>query len=262
MRIQNSKLWVKYSFGTAVQGSVAVLLCACLIRYVLQPFIEPYAPFHFFIVACLFIGYWYGYQLALVATLISAAIGNYFFVKPYFEFGPMVMTDVIQIINFASVTVISVLIIEKLQRTAYARHIAFRIMESRQKIMLYRENERLYFSKKSNESWAILDEMLTDFDDIILLQWGIGAVKVEPLFLALSHAPRPILAADEWQTLMHPEDLGWLLSGLDEPVLKSGAVDVMTLRFSTDADAAPCQVALEAFVFLGKPLKILRLTDS
>jgi hypothetical protein len=53
-----------------------------------------------------------------------------------------------------------------------------------------------------------------------------------------------------------------LLSGLDEPVLKSGAVDVMTLRFSTDADAVPCQVALEAFVFLGKPLKILRLTDS
>jgi len=104
--------------------------------------------------------------------------------------------------------------------------------------------------------------MLTDFDDIILLQWGVGAVKVEPLFLALSHAPRPILAADEWQTLMHPEDLGWLLSGLDEPVLKSGAVDVMTLRFSTDEDATPCQVVLESFVFLGKPLKILRLTDS
>jgi len=121
MRIQNSKLWVKYSFGTAVQGSVAVLLCAFLIRYVLQPVIAPYAPFHFFIVACLFISYWYGYQLALVATFISALVGNFFFVKPYFSFGPAVVTDVIQFINFVSVTVISVLIIEKLQRTAYGR---------------------------------------------------------------------------------------------------------------------------------------------
>jgi len=51
---------------------------AFLIRYLLQPYIEPYAPFHFFIVACLFISYLYGYKLALIATVISSLLGSYF----------------------------------------------------------------------------------------------------------------------------------------------------------------------------------------
>jgi K+-sensing histidine kinase KdpD len=262
MRIQNSKSWVKYSFGDAVLGSVVLLLGAFVVRYALQPWIEPYAPFHFFIVACLFIAYLYGYKLALLSTLISALAGSFFFVKPYFTLGPTAVSDVIQFINFTSVTAISVVIIEKLQRTIYARRMVLKIMESRHKISLYRENDRIYFSKSNNEAWAVLDEILTDFDDLIFIQYGSASVKLEPLFMALTDCQKPILSSDEWQSLMHPDDLGLLLSKLSQPITKSGQMDEFELRFALHEGTEPHRVALEFFVFLGKPLRILRLTAS
>ena len=262
MRIQNSKSWVKYSFGDAVLGSCAIFLCAFVVRYALQPLIEPYAPFHFFIVACLFIAYLYGYHMALAATLLSAFVGSFFFVKPYFTFTSTGVTDVIQFINFTSVTLISVLVIEKLQRTVYARQMVLKIMESRYKISLYRENDRIHYSKKNNEAWAILEEILTDFEDIILLQFGGEAIKLEPLFMTLTLCSHPLLMVDEWQTLMHPDDVALLLANLEQPVGISGNVHPMALRFSPDPQASPCGVVLESFTFLGKPLKILRLSND
>jgi hypothetical protein len=262
MRIQNSKSWVKYSFGDAVLGSVVLLLGAFVIRYALQPWIEPYAPFHFFIVACLFIAYLYGYQLALISTLISALAGSFFFVKPYFTLGPAAVSDVIQFINFTSVTAISVLIIEKLQRTIYARQMVLKIMESRHKISLYRENDRIYFSKSNNEAWAVLDEILTDFDDIILFQYGTGGVKLEPLFMALTLCNQPIFSGEEWQSFIYPQDIELLLSKLFQPIAKSGQMDEFALRFTKHENAVTYKVALESFLFLGKPLRILRLAAS
>ena len=232
---------------------------AFLIRYVLQPYIEPYAPFHFFIVACLFIAYLYGYKLALVATVISALLGSYFFVKPYFTLGPASVSDVIQFFNFAFVTAISVLLIERLQRTAYARDMMLKIMESRHKITLYRENDRIYFSKKNSEAWAILEEILTDFDDIILLQFAQAPVKLEPLFLALTHSTEPVLDEAQWQSLIHPDDVKVLMSRLAAPVRTVGETENFTLRFVKQVAPAPCAVQMESYSFMGQPLKILRI---
>lgn len=254
---------MKYSFGDSVRGTVVLLLSAFIIRYALQPWVEPYAPFHFFIVACLFIAYLYGYRLALLATLVSAFLGSFFFVKPYFTLGPtLMMTDVIQFVNFTSVTVISIFIIEKLQRTVYERQMVLKIMASRHKISLYRENDRIYFSKKSNEAWTILEEMLTSFDDIIMLQFGTANVKLEPLFFMLTQSPAMFLSVEEWQALIHPADLVVLLANLEQPVVNSGGASIFTLRFSTQEEAALFKVQLESFVFLGQPLKILRLADD
>jgi len=262
MRIQNSKSWVKYSFGDAVLGSSALLLSAFVVRYTLQPLIEPYAPFHFFIVACLFIAYRYGYQLAFFATLVSAFLGSFFFVKPYFTLGPASVTDVIQFLNFTFVTMIAILIIEKLQRTVYAHRMVSKIMESRHKISLYRENDRIYFAKSNNEAWAVLDEILTDFDDMILIQYGENGVKLEPLFMALTLSQQPVMSEQEWQSLIHREDVELLLLKLSQPIGKSGQVDEFALRFMQHENAMAYAVALESFLFLGKPLRILRLTAS
>ena len=253
---------MKFSFDQAVAGSALILLLAFAIRYVLQPLIEPYAPFHFFIVACLFIAYLYGYQFALLATFISAGLGSFFFVKPYFSFGVTTTSDIIQFINFATVTVISVFIIEGLQRTIYARQMVLKIMESRHKIALFRENDRIYFSKKNSEAWSILEELLTEFDDIIFLKFAGGNIKPEPLFLALAESEQTVLPDDAWQELIHPDDLPVLLTYLDEAAQKPGSVRVFDLRFSQKPNADPFRVQLESYEFLGKPLKILRLSTE
>ena len=250
---------MKYSFLDAVLGSLTLLLSAFILRYLLQPVIEPYAPFHFFIVACLFIAYLYGYELALLAVLVSAFLGSFFFVKPYFTLGPASVSDVIQFLNFTSVTVIAILIIEKLQRTIYGREMVLKIMDSRHKISLYRENDRIYFAKSNNQAWAVLDELLTDFDDIILLQYGSGGVKLEPLFISLTLSLKPVLTEEEWRSMIHSDDLAVLMTKLSQPIVKSGQMDEFSMRFMPHDNAVSYKVALESFVFLGKPLRILRL---
>jgi K+-sensing histidine kinase KdpD len=263
MRIQNSKLWVRFSFQKSVLGASTMLGVAFLIRYALQPYIEPYAPFHFFIVACLFIAYLYGYKLALVATAISSLLGSYFFVKPYFTFGPASVSDVIQFFNFSFVTFISVVLIERLQRTAYARDMMLKIMNSRHKITLYRENDRIYFSKKNSEAWSILEEILTDFDDIVLLQFAQAPVKLEPLFLKLTESSLDCLDDEKWQLLLHPDDLAILMAYLAEPVPVTGRTTNFTLRFMHQATTtAPLPVQLESYSFMGQPLKILRIVKD
>jgi hypothetical protein len=262
MRIQNSKSWVMYSWGEAICGSLTLLLAAFVVRYLLQPFIEPYAPFHFFILACLFIAYSYGYKLALLSVLISAFLGSYFFVKPYFTMGPASASDVIQFLNFTVVAGASIWMIEKLQRAVYANQVVLKIMGSRHKISLHRENDRIHFAKANNEAWAVLDELLTDFDDIILLQYDAGSIKLEPLFMALTLSQQPVMSVDEWQALLHPQDLDLLLFKLSQPVAKSGQVEEFMLRFMQHEQGISHMVALESFVFLGKPLRILRLAAS
>lgn len=262
MRIQNSKSWVTYSLSQAAAGSGLILLLAFLVRYAMQPFIEPYAPFHFFIVACLCIAYLYGYKFALVSTFISAFLGSFFFVKPYFSFDIATVGDIIQFVNFSVVTAISVLIIERLQRTLYARQLVMKIMESRYKISLYRENDRIYFSKKNSETWAILEELLTDFDDILFLKFAGTSIKPEPLFLALAETDQTVLPDGTWQALIHPEDLPNLLSELEQAASKPGSMRRFGLRFACQPHAEPHRVQLDAYVFLGQPLKILRLASD
>lgn len=241
-------------------GSGLILLSAFLIRYALQPLIEPYAPYHFFIVACLFIACFYGYKFAFISTFISAFLGSFFFVKPYYSFDIATVSDMIQFCNFAVVTTISVFIIESLQRTLYARRMVLKIMQSRYRISLFRENDRIYFSKKQSEAWSILEEILTDFDDILFLKFAGGNVKLEPLFLALAGTDQFLLPDDAWQTLIDPKDLPELLSNLEHAALKPGLVRVFDLRFANNPKGNSYKVQLESYEFMGKPLKLLRLS--
>jgi K+-sensing histidine kinase KdpD len=233
---------------------------AFVARMLLHPYIEPYAPFHFFIVACLFIAYFFGYKLALIGVLISALIGNYFFIRPYVQFGPISTTDLIQFFTFSSVSVIAIYVIEQLQRTAYARNMVVKIMKSRHKISLQRENDRLYFAKKQNQAWAILEGILTNFDEIILLKYGTANIRLEHLFLGLAHSPKHVLAQDEWLTLVHPDDAAQLQAALEAKL--SLSPQRLSLRFTRDPSLTAYDVIVESNLFMDKALKIVRLSKE
>jgi Domain of unknown function (DUF4118) len=257
MRIKNSKSWVSYSFSHALLGSVMLLLAAFIIRAVLNPYIQPYAPFHFFIVSCLLIAYFYGYKPALLGVMVSALIGNFFFVKPYGDFGAVSLSDVIQFLTFSAVALLAIFFIEQLQRTVYALNTSVKIMASRQNISLQRENDRLYFAKKQSQSWAILEEILTDFDELLCLQYGAKNLQFEPLFLKLSHSTQHFFVGDEWLELIHPDDAPTLLAALD--FVSTDTVKKVTLRFSQDPLARQHAVLVESYAFMNQTLKVVRL---
>jgi len=124
-----------------VRDSFVILLVAFVVRYALHDLIEPYAVFHFFIIACLLVAVRYGYRAAFVCLLVSVFVGNFFFVKPYNTFGQITTSDLIPALNFFFVTGIAVVVIEKLQRTIYAQKLLIKIMSDRKRSMLFRQND-------------------------------------------------------------------------------------------------------------------------
>jgi K+-sensing histidine kinase KdpD len=257
MLIRNSKSWVNHSLKRSAVLSLLVLSVAFATRMLLHPYIEPYAPYHGFIVACLCIAYFFGYKLALCGVMISAMVGSYFFVRPYYQFGPLSATDLTQFITFSSVTLVAIFAIERLQRTAYSRTMVVKIMESRHKISLMRENDRLYFAKQQNQSWAILESILTNFEEVMLLKFGSANLRVEPLFLELAHSPKHLLTSDEWLTLLHPDDAAQLQAALHADLATKP--QHLSLRFSHDPQQTAHAVTVETNRFMNQSLKVVRL---
>ena len=141
MYFKNSRLWVQHSSLIVFRDSILIALSAFLIRYTLHDVIQPYAVFHFFIVACVIVAIRYGYKAALLSLLASYLLGNYFFVKPYGQFGEITTSDLIQAFNFFLVTLVSIVVIEKLQRTIYSQKLLIKVMKDRKRSLLYRMND-------------------------------------------------------------------------------------------------------------------------
>jgi K+-sensing histidine kinase KdpD len=141
MYFKNSRLWVQHTPLVVARDSSLIVLAAFLVRYALHETIQPYAVFHFFIVACVIVAIRYGYKAALLSLAVSYLLGNYFFVKPYGQFGEITTVDLIQAFNFFFVTSVSIVVIEKLQRMIYSQKLLIQVMKDRQRSLLYRKNE-------------------------------------------------------------------------------------------------------------------------
>ena len=75
MQIRNSKKWSEYSTKQAWLGTAMIIFVAFAVRFVLDPAIAPYGVFHFFIVACLAVQYFYGYKFAALSVALSIFLG-------------------------------------------------------------------------------------------------------------------------------------------------------------------------------------------
>lgn len=260
MEIKNSKNWVRFSQEQALGGTCLIVLLAFAIRYLLHPYIEPYAVFHFFIVGCLLIQYLFGYKFSVFAILVSVVLGNYFFVAPYGSFDEISHKDLITALNFVVVTSVAVAFMESLRRSVYARELLLKVMESRHKISLHRENDRIYYAKKTSEAWAILEELLTDFDKIILIKFGDADYKLEPLFYKLAQNFQIHDAVENWQSVLVSEDRDVLNEHLESLNATITNPVVFSLGFFNSQNVRErYAVVVDRFTFMGKSLAVLKL---
>ena len=243
-------------------GTVLIILVSFMLRYLLQPWLEPFAVFHFFIVACLSVQYFFGIQFALVSVALSVLLGEYFFVKPYGMFGEFSSKDFILTLNFLLVTLTAIAFMEPLRRTLYARDLLLKVVYSRHKISLFRENDRIFYAQKTNQVWSILQELLDDFDQILLIKLGDNEFKLEPLFFKITQ--NNILQSDsfQWKNFVHQDDWPVLEQIFDRSAPKMGAKKTFDLRFwQTDGSLFPCRLCVNHFHFMGKNLSILKLSQ-
>ena len=233
---------------------------AFLIRYGLHPLIEPFAVFHFFIVGCLLIEFLFGYRYASVAIGISLLLAEYFFVEPYGTFSDLGRKDFIIGFNFVTVTGVAIAFMENLRRNIYARELLLKVTNSHHKVSLERENDRLFYARKSNEAWTVLEELLTDFDRILLIRFGIDNEQPGPaLYRLVPHAGSGQMQPVHWSDAIAAEDELPLRRRLDDP----NDTEVFRLRLrEANGGLLEVPVQIERFQVMDRPLAVLRLASA
>lgn len=258
MRIRNALLWQDYTPYQALIGTVFITLTAFGLRYILHPIIEPYAVFHFFIVGCLSIQYLFGYKFSVPAMLVATVLAEYYFIEPYGDFDGLGHKDLVIAVNFLLVTAVAVLFMEKLRRAAYTQELLLKVMGSRHKVSLQRENDRLFYARKSSEVWAILEELIVDHEKTLLYQYG-GDCKIAPLFYKLATRFTLHHPAHEWELGLAAEDVPLLkqrlLDDRDNAPFEIGLVQA-------DGTEVRVPVVIDRFHFLGKRFLLMKLASD
>lgn len=258
MKIKNSFLWRNYTVPQAWLASALILSVAFGLRYMLQPIVAPYGVFYTFTVACLMIQYLFGYKFSAPAIIISILLGEYSFVEPYGTFDGIGHKDMVIAMQFLMVTGLAVFFMEKLSRQAYASDLLLKVMASRHKTSLLRENDRIFYAKKSSDIWAILEELVLDDDITLMAVYGASDYKLRPLFYRLATCFALSEPMDQWTTAVHPEDRERLLNFIGDEN-KDKAFEVRLLQHN--GATLLISIVVDHFRFMGKQLSVVRLAD-
>lgn len=259
MKIKNAVRWQGYSLPQAWAGTCAVVLLAFGIRYQLHAIVAPYMVFHFFTIACLMVQYLFGIRFSLVAMAASALLGEYFFVEPYGTFDSLARKDFLITLNFMLVTGVAVAFMERLRRATYAQSLLLKVMESRHRVSLHRENDRLFYAKRSHQTWAILEELIADYDRTLFYRYGGDGYRIGPLFYRL--ATRFRLGDDPagWEVGVHAGDV----EAVKRHMVSHGMNEGFELRLlQADGGERRVPVVMDHFKFMGKQLALLKLAEE
>ena len=258
MRIKNALLWQDYTPYQALIGTVFITLTAFGLRYILHPIIEPYAVFHFFIVGCLSIQYLFGYKFSVPSMVVATVLAEYYFIAPYGEFNSLGRKDLVIALNFLMVTAVAIIFMEKLRRAAYAQELLLKVMDSRHKVSLQRENDRLFYARKSSEVWAILEEVILDHEKTLFYQYGDDC-KIAPLFYRLATRFTLKTPTNEWEIGLSTQDVPVLKKRLmddqDNSVFEIGLIQ-------SDGSEKRVAVAIDRFHFLGKRFQLVKVAAA
>lgn len=258
MKIKNASLWQDYSLSQAWIGTTLILLSVFSLRYILHAFIAPYAVFHFFIVGCLLIQYLFGYKFSIPSTLMAIALAEYYFVPPYGTFDGLERKDIVIAFNFLLVTAVAIAFMEKLRRVAYSQELLLKVMESRHKISLLRENDRLFYAKKSNEVWIILEELINDFDKTLFYQYG-DKYRIGPIFYRMASSFKLSDPVQNWIYSVNENDLSLLREKLDDE-LDDKSFKIRLIEES--GHELEVLVMVDHLKFMGKRLSVVKWVDE
>ena len=222
----------------------------------LQPIVEPYGVFHLFTVSCLMIQYLFGYKFSSPAIIAAVLLGEYYFVEPYGTFDSIARKDIVIAMQFLMVTGFAVFFMEKLRRESYSKELVLKVLESRHKTSLLRENDRIFYAKKSSDNWAILEELVEDYDITLFFVYGAHDYKIRPLFYRLATRFKLNDPPEQWTTGLHPEDMDRLQDWISD---ESKRTPLHVRLIQEDGTERPVSVVVDHFRFMGKQLSVVKL---
>lgn len=167
--IQNTRRWAP----TGPRGwlaAAAALIAASAIRELLHPFLGPASPGIVFSIAAALIEYYYGLAPALAAMVLGLGLADYLFVPPYGDFAVLDQHDVVLVATYPVVTLLIIVLIERLRRSQYRSELIGAVAQSRYEILLRADNERLLASKSADETHRLLRTLTDRHHELIFIQ--------------------------------------------------------------------------------------------
>jgi K+-sensing histidine kinase KdpD len=169
MHVQNARRWAPR--GTrAWLVAAAALAVACDVRMLLHPFIGPFLPGTAFCIAASLVEYFFGLAPALAVMLLGLGIADYLFVPPYAAITVFNQADVVLLISYPLVTLLVIVLIERLRRSQFRAELIASVAQSRYEMLLRHDNERMLARRAIDETHRLLRHLSHHHRTFIFIQ--------------------------------------------------------------------------------------------
>lgn len=203
---KNAKRWVKGSLLMRFGGALLITLVAFGIRKAIHPYVQPWAPFQFVIVATIMTEFFAGLAPAILSLTVGMVLGAYYFLRPFNVFDGAGSDDMIVVINSLSIAIISVILLEYLRRAQYSTRLTFNVINSQRRSLLEVYNQVLYQQRKSKGFIKELTAVFSDMDDILLMIPLGQPIYRMPAWYRITSEKSAEDAGAAWYDAIHPEE--------------------------------------------------------
>jgi K+-sensing histidine kinase KdpD len=134
MKLLNSKRWARGGAEAYVAATAGVFVAFC-IRYSLHGFLQSSIPMTFFILNTIIISLFYGYAPSLYTIVLSVPLAFFYFVPPFDSFDTPTAQDGFVFVSYILIAIISIVIVEWLQRERYKAELLSRVSNSNYQLL-------------------------------------------------------------------------------------------------------------------------------
>ncbi|MFM0250716.1 DUF4118 domain-containing protein [Paraburkholderia sediminicola] len=169
MEVQNARRWAPR--GTRVWvGAAAALAIASGVRMLLHPLLGPIMPGTAFCIAAALVEYFCGLAPALTVMVLGMGIADYLFVPPYATIAVFDRGDVALLISYPLVTLLVIILIERLRRAQFRAELIASVAQSRYEMLLRHDNERMLARRAVDETHRLLRHLSHHHKTFIFIQ--------------------------------------------------------------------------------------------
>lgn len=206
MKIRNARRWAP-SGGWRYLVAIAAFLAAFFIQRALQPFVGPYLPDLFFILAIILTEFFLGLGPALLLMTISMFALDFYFVPPFDTLSYLDRNDFIAIASHLSINLLCIGLIEWLRRVQYQAELLAEVSRSRYEILLRVDNERMLAEDSAKLTNRLLRNFTANLDSVIY----IGNAQIGYEFIGESirrdaDLPLAEMPGGDFLFILHPDD--------------------------------------------------------
>ncbi|WP_322102521.1 DUF4118 domain-containing protein [Paraburkholderia sp. J41] len=216
MEIRNARLWAPRG-ARRWYIAAGTLIVASTVRLALHPLLGPIMPATAFCIAAALVEYVCGLAPALTVMFLGLGIADYLFVPPYVNITYFDRRDLILVISYPLVTLIVIVLIERLRREQFRALLLASVAQSRYEMLLRHDNERALARRAVDETHRLLRHLAHHHDGFILIKAlertpaqrsHMGKGGAGALLQASEVEPGPLFDS------VHPEDVQRLNNAL------------------------------------------------